>query len=113
MDIVYSSLIRRAGAAPEVIAQEAELASVLGALWAHSQPGDGLEHASGQVEGDRIDLLVYLREGVAASRTDSTAPLRVAALLRRCHQNSPLLNARYLPPDPPVPPADDAGQPTA
>ncbi|MFB8205993.1 hypothetical protein [Kitasatospora purpeofusca] len=92
MDVVYASLHRRQRAAPE---PAAELAEALGALWAHATPGDGLEHVTGCPEADRIDLLMYLS---TAARPQGDAVCRVEALLVRCHDASPLLRRRYLPP---------------
>nr|BEK64524.1 hypothetical protein KPHV_17510 [Kitasatospora purpeofusca] len=92
MDVVYASLHRRQQAAPEATA---ELAEVLGALWAHATAGDGLEHVTGRPEEDRIDLLMYLSTA-AGPRGDALC--RVEALLTRCHDASPLLRRRYLPP---------------
>ncbi|MFC5663621.1 hypothetical protein ACFP3U_11585 [Kitasatospora misakiensis] len=94
MDIIYASLHRRQQAAPE---PAAEVAEVLGALWAHATPGDGLEHVTGRPEADRIDLLMYLATATA-TRPVADAPCRAEALLTRCHDASPLLRRRYLPP---------------
>ncbi|MFF2042537.1 hypothetical protein ACFVVX_19120 [Kitasatospora sp. NPDC058170] len=92
MDIVYASLHRRQPTAPE---PDGELAEVMGALWAHATPADGLEHVTGRTEVDRIDLLIFLATP-ALSLAD--APSRAEVLLGRCHEASPLLSRRYLPP---------------
>ncbi|SEM68788.1 hypothetical protein [Streptacidiphilus jiangxiensis] len=95
MDIVYASLHRKALAEPPPSSEPAE---VLGALWAHAIPDDGLEHASCRPEADRIDLLLYLLTR-PEDTTDFRSPLhRAEALLSRSHQASPLLRDRYLPP---------------
>jgi hypothetical protein len=95
MDIVYASLARRpaAGEPPP-----GETAEVLGALWAHATPDDGLEHASCRPEPDRIDLLLYLLTRPASSPGTPSPLHRAQALLDRSHQASPLLRTRYLPP---------------
>jgi hypothetical protein len=94
MDIVYASLFRRSAAGEP---PPGETAEVLGALWAHATPDDGLEHASCRAEHDRIDLLIYLL--TRPTDPDDPCPLhRAEALLRRSHQASPLLRSRYLPP---------------
>ncbi|MFE3585731.1 hypothetical protein [Streptomyces vinaceus] len=95
MDCVYTSLRRRPEAPP---AEAGEVAEVLGILWAHAIPEDGLEHISGSLDKDRVDLLLYFlspRPVPPAAR----GPLhRAAALLARGHQASPTLRRRYLPP---------------
>lgn len=98
MDIVYASLTRRStGGEPP----PGETAEVLGALWAHATPDDGLEHATARPEPDRVDLLLYL---LTRPSSDVRGPLhRAEALLSRSHQASPLLGNRYLPPHPTVP----------
>ncbi|MEU6479891.1 hypothetical protein ABZ858_23985 [Streptomyces sp. NPDC047017] len=99
MDIAYSCLKRRVGVPAE---PASEVAEVLGALWAHAVPEDGLEHALGRAEEERFDLLIYLLT------LDPTAPgfrsvtHRAHALLTRCHEASPLMRRRYLPPDAPT-----------
>ncbi|GAA2829010.1 hypothetical protein GCM10010441_61840 [Kitasatospora paracochleata] len=98
MDVVYASLRRRR---PEP-APAGEVAEVVGALWAHALPSDGLEHATARSEDDRIDLLLYLLTPTSHPTdhlTDQpTAPTRAHALLTRSHRASPLLHRRYLPP---------------
>ncbi|MFE5768048.1 hypothetical protein ACFQ7O_06790 [Streptomyces sp. NPDC056485] len=95
MDCVYTSLRHRPEAPP---ARAGEVAEVVGILWAHTTPEDGLEHISGSVESERVDLLMYFLS------PDPTAPAahgplhRAAALLARGHQRSPALQRRYLPP---------------
>ncbi|NUS12134.1 MAG: hypothetical protein HOY69_12145 [Streptomyces sp.] len=94
MDIVYASLHRMSADA----AADDEVPEVLDILWAHTVAADGLEHVSGRVEADRVDLLLFLAPQAP------TAPLsagdRAAALLARCHRASPLMRHRYLPPRP-------------
>jgi hypothetical protein len=95
MDIVYASLSRRstAGEPPP-----GETVEVLGALWAHATPDDGLEHASCRPEPDRVDLLLYLLTQ-SPDAPGAGSPLhRAEALLSRSHRASPLLQHRYLPP---------------
>ncbi|MER5642657.1 hypothetical protein ABT095_37690 [Kitasatospora sp. NPDC002227] len=98
MDVVYASLRRRR---PEP-ARVGEVAEVVGALWAHALPADGLEHASARSEDDRIDLLLYLltRTPTPPHLAAPDAVQRADALLARCHQASPRLHQRYLPPEP-------------
>ncbi|WP_037608392.1 hypothetical protein [Streptacidiphilus rugosus] len=108
MDIVYSSLTRRSAAGPD---PAAEVTEVVDTLWAHAVPGDGLEHAGGRTEQDRIDLLLFLRTPHGPDPDD--AQRRAAALLHRSHLASPLLNRRYLPPAPlPDPPHTHDVRPT-
>ncbi|MCX4801335.1 hypothetical protein ACFWWM_31835 [Streptomyces sp. NPDC058682] len=96
MDIIYASLNRRTRVHAE---PKSEVSEVLDALWAHTTPEDGLEHASGRAERDRVDVLMCLLT------LDPTAPgfrsttHRANSLLRRCHAASPLMRRRYLPPD--------------
>lgn len=97
MDVVYASLFRRQPAEP---ASPGEVAEVLGAVWAHATPNDGLDHTSGRAEANRIDLLFYLITQ-AAGPGDPGAPdavHRTEALLMRCYRASPLVRRRYLPP---------------
>ncbi|GAA1091238.1 MULTISPECIES: hypothetical protein [Kitasatospora] len=103
MDIVYASLKRRR---PEP-ARAGEAAEVVGALWAHARPVDGLEHASARSEDDRIDLLLYLLTRTPSDPEAPGAVQRAGALLARCHRASPLLRSRYLAPD--SSPAPDSG----
>ncbi|MFG2236599.1 hypothetical protein ACGFNX_42600 [Streptomyces sp. NPDC048723] len=105
MDCVYTSLRRR----PEVPPTWAgEVAEVLGILWAHTTPEDGLEHISGSLESDRVDLLLYFLSPDPTSPAAHGPLHRAAALLARGHQRSPTLHRRYLPPaGAPAPPADD------
>ncbi|WBP91218.1 hypothetical protein [Kitasatospora cathayae] len=95
MDIVYASLQRRQPAEPT---EPCEVAEVLGALWAHATPADGLEHASGRSEADRVDLLLYLRTLDPTAADTRTELHRASDLLARCHQAAPVLRRRYLPP---------------
>lgn len=93
MDIVYASLRRR----PDVaVAAEGEKAEVLGALWAHATPADGLEHVCCRPEADRVDLILYLLTRRAPDRGMATQ--RVGDLLARCHTSSPTFHRRYQPP---------------
>ncbi|MEV6578907.1 hypothetical protein AB0M92_12200 [Streptomyces sp. NPDC051582] len=99
MDCVYTSLRRRPEAPPT---REGEVAEVLGILWAHTTPEDGLEHISGSVESERVDLLLFFLSPdppAPAPAPAARGPLhRAAALLVRGHQRSPALQRRYLPP---------------
>ncbi len=95
MDVVYTSLERRPAVGPAPVG---EVAEAVDALWAHTTPDDGLEHASGRVEPDRIDLLLYLLSATPPAASDAVR--RAAELLARSHRNSPLLHHRYLPPPP-------------
>ncbi|WP_042373081.1 hypothetical protein [Streptacidiphilus neutrinimicus] len=97
MDLVYASLDRRAAAAPEPAQEVSEL---LGALWAHAAPDDGLEHITGRAEDQRVDLLFFLLTTDPAAPGARSAVDRTEALLRRCHQASPSVHRRYLPPRP-------------
>ncbi|MFE6520887.1 hypothetical protein [Streptomyces sp. NPDC057794] len=96
MDIVYTSLNRRRRVAAD---PTSEVAEVLDALWAHTTREDGLEHASGRAEKDRVDLLVYLLSLDPTAPGFRSATCRINALLHRCHVASPLMRHRYLPPD--------------
>jgi len=102
MDIVYASLHRRY---PAEAAPPGEKAEVLGALWAHALPADGLEHVSVRSEADRVDLLLYL----LSTPDPATHPAdhRAHAVITRSHRASSLLHQRYLPP---MPPADRAAR---
>jgi hypothetical protein len=93
MDIVYASLVRRLAAGEPLLGESAE---VLGALWAHALPDDGLEHASCRVEPDRVDLLLYLLTRPPQTPGRRNALERAEALLGRSHEASPLLRIRYL-----------------
>ncbi|WKD31484.1 hypothetical protein [Streptomyces xanthophaeus] len=100
MDCVYTSLRRRPEAPPT---SAGEVAEVLGILWAHTTPEDGLEHISGSAESDRVDLLLYFLspapDSPALNSPAAHGPLhRTAALLARGHERSPTLQRRYLPP---------------
>ncbi|MGW1013981.1 hypothetical protein ACWD4X_28555 [Streptomyces termitum] len=99
MDIVYVSLNRRTS---EHTGPTDEVAEVLDALWAHAMPEDGLEHASGRSEGNRVDLLMYLLTLDPAAPGFRSVTHRAGSLLHRCHEASPLLRSRYLPPDAPA-----------
>ncbi|MFJ9250771.1 hypothetical protein [Streptomyces sp. NPDC101776] len=99
MDIVYTSLNRRS----RVFADPAsEVSEVLDALWAHTTLEDGLEHASGRAERDRVDLLMYVLTLDLTAPGSRSATCRINALLHRCHAASPRMQHRYLPPDVPV-----------
>ncbi|MCX5382027.1 hypothetical protein [Streptomyces sp. NBC_00083] len=97
MDIVYAHLDRRAGLGAQ---PSGEASEVLGALWAHAMPEDGLEHASVRSQGDRVDLLMYLLTLDSAAPDFRPGTHRADTLLRRCYSTSPLLRRRYLPPSP-------------
>lgn len=95
MDIVYTSLRRR----PATPSQPAgEVAEVLGILWAHATPEDGLEHITASLNDDRVDLLMYLLPSDPTTPTAHRPLHRAAALLDRSHRASPVLHRRYLPP---------------
>ncbi|MFE0459426.1 hypothetical protein ACFW1A_09220 [Kitasatospora sp. NPDC058965] len=95
MDIVYASLRRRPTAPVHVTG---EVAEVLGILWAHARPDDGLEHICGAPVHDRLDLLLYLLPSAAVGSAAPDSVRRTVALLARCHLASPTLRRRYLPP---------------
>jgi hypothetical protein len=95
MDIVYASLPRRPAAGPP---PPGETTAVLGALWAHATPDDGLEHITCRTQPDRIDLLLYLLTRPRHAPGPRNPLHRATALLNRSHQASPLLRNRYLPP---------------
>ncbi|MFI1154109.1 hypothetical protein [Streptomyces sp. NPDC020817] len=95
MDCVYASLRHRPEALPTLAR---EVAEVLGILWAHTTPEDGLEHISGSLDSDRVDLLLYFLSPDPTSPATHGPLYRAAALLARGHQASPTLQRRYLPP---------------
>ncbi|MFG3096021.1 hypothetical protein [Streptomyces sp. NPDC048202] len=95
MDIVYASLSRRSAAG---LPPSGEATEVLGVLWAHATPGDGLEHISCRTEADRVDLLLYLLTHPSDTSEVRSSPHQVEDLLNRSHRASPLLRRRYLPP---------------
>lgn len=113
MGIVYTRLERRPLVAPAPVG---EIDEAVQALLAHATPDDGLEHASGRIGPNRIDLLLYLLPPSRPELVAVDASQRAADLLARSHRSSPLLNHRYLPPAPtakspawperPVPPDD-------
>ncbi|MFE5861659.1 hypothetical protein ACFQ77_14040 [Streptomyces virginiae] len=102
MEIVYASLTLRRPGEP---LHDSEAAEVVDALWAHAQPGDGLQHASARLERDRIDLLLYLMTRNAP--TEPSALCRAHTLIERSQRHSPALRRRYLPPAPHTHDADD------
>ena len=111
MDIVYTSLQRRPAAQPQ---PAGEVAEVLGILWAHTTPEDGLEHICGSLDSDRVDLLMYLLPSDPTAHTAHGPLRRAAALLARSHHASPALHRRYLPPPgTPDPQAEVPGQTVA
>lgn len=62
---VELTLLRAGGGPPAA----AEAHAVQDALWAHSRPGDGLEHARARALPDGIGLVLYIRApGQAAAR---------------------------------------------
>ncbi|MFJ3793123.1 hypothetical protein [Kitasatospora sp. NPDC090091] len=95
MDLVYTSLHHRPGAAR---APATEAAEALDILWAHTTPEDGLEHAGARTEPGRLDLLLFLLPPGGPGSPDATG--RAAALVARSYRNSPVLKLRYLPPAP-------------
>ncbi|EST33271.1 hypothetical protein [Streptomyces roseochromogenus] len=99
MDIVYASLPRRPADDQPPLGETAE---VLGALWAHAVPDDGLEHVTCRAELDRVDLLLFLLTRNSPDAASRTALHRAGSLLTRCHQASPLLRERYLAPQTPA-----------
>ncbi|MBD0673077.1 hypothetical protein BU198_20755 [Streptomyces sp. CBMA156] len=104
MDLVYTSLLRRPAAPPQ---SAGEVAEVLGILWAHALPEDGLEHISGSHDSSRVDLLMYFLSSDPAATTTHGALQRATALLTRSHEASPVLRRCYLPPQlMPDPPAE-------
>ncbi|GAA3031849.1 hypothetical protein GCM10020229_49100 [Kitasatospora albolonga] len=92
MDIVYASLVRQESGEPTSVGEASEL---VGALWAHALPEDGIEHASVRVLLERVVILFFLRR---ADRFGGSPEGRVGRLLQRCHRASPLIRSRYLPP---------------
>ncbi|WP_035838633.1 hypothetical protein [Kitasatospora azatica] len=96
MDLVYASLMRRS---PAGALRVGEAAEVVGALWAHATPGDGLEHACARSEFDRIDLLIFLLAQGPEAPAECSATQRVDVLLARCHRASPLLHRHFVAPD--------------
>ncbi|MFJ9692573.1 hypothetical protein [Kitasatospora sp. NPDC101183] len=98
MDIVHASLRRRPGGTAEAN----EAAQAVDALWAHAEPGDGLQHAYAEPADDRIDLLLYLLGRDPSDRPDRPDAVRRAyGLIARSHRSSPALHRGYLPPRPP------------
>ena len=106
MDIVYTSLHRRPAVDADPVV---EVAEAVDALWAHTVPGDGLEHASALPTPERLDLLLYLLTPDPAHSRVPDPVQRAASLLARCYRSSPALNHRYLPP--PVPGGDPVQAP--
>ncbi|MFJ4188173.1 hypothetical protein [Kitasatospora sp. NPDC089509] len=92
MEIIHASLRRRPGGT----AGANEAAEVVDALWAHAEPGDGLQHAYAEPADDRIDLLLYLLGRDPSDRPD--AGRRAYSLIARSHRSSPALHRGYLPP---------------
>jgi hypothetical protein len=92
LDIVYASFERDPTAPP---AGPGEASEVLDVLWAHAHAEDLLEHARARPGPHRLDLLLFLRPRSAPGPVH-----RAAALLRRSHGASPLLQRRYLRPTP-------------
>ncbi|SEM36058.1 hypothetical protein [Streptacidiphilus jiangxiensis] len=98
MEIVYGSFERRTPGEPP-----GEVAEALSALWAHARPEDGLEHASGRPDSERLGVLLFLLTRTIGEPSSNGALQRAARLLERSHQASPVLRDRYLPPRVPVP----------
>ncbi|MFE5586977.1 hypothetical protein [Kitasatospora sp. NPDC056531] len=95
MEIIYASLTARQS---EDGVQSNREAEIVDALWAHSAPGDGLQHVNARPESGRVDLLLYL---LTLDSPDAPSALqRAHALIARSHQASPWLNRRYLSPEP-------------
>ncbi|MCK8438734.1 hypothetical protein G3I77_38850 [Streptomyces sp. D2-8] len=99
MDIVYASLRRRTRAPDD---PASEVSEALSTLWAHATCEDGLEHASGRSEQDRVDFLMYLLTHDCGALGFCSAVHRASSLLRRCHAASALMQRRYLPPEAPT-----------
>ncbi|MFD0571339.1 hypothetical protein ACFQ0T_21725 [Kitasatospora gansuensis] len=97
MEIVYTSLHRRH---PAVAPAPGEAAEVLGAVWAHALPDDGLQHVSARSEDNRIDLLLYLLTSDPDTPGTHCPLQRATALIARSHQASPSLRHQFLLPDP-------------
>lgn len=94
MHLVHASLARKhTGRGDPQDATE-----LLDILWAHATEADHLEHARGMAHPDRVDVLLFFRQ-THADQPDHQA----ADLLCRCHQASPLLQAKYQPPEPLAP----------
>ncbi|WKV70879.1 hypothetical protein AW27_004705 [Streptomyces sp. PCS3-D2] len=111
MDCVYTSLRRRPEVPPAGVG---EVAEVVGILWAHTAPKDGLEHIAGSLDSDRVDLLFYFLSADPASPAVHSPLHRAATLLARGHQASATLKRRYLPPaGAPSPQAVDLRHPKA
>ncbi|WP_329447815.1 hypothetical protein OG906_33730 [Streptomyces sp. NBC_01426] len=101
MEIVYASLTRRH---PGATLHGSEAAEAVDALWAHAQPGDGLQHASARLERDRIDFLLYL---LTLDTPTAPGPLcRAHILITRSQKNSLGLRRRYLTPAPHIDDSD-------
>jgi pyrimidine operon attenuation protein/uracil phosphoribosyltransferase len=89
--LVHATLTRR----DQGPADPADVARILDILWAHATPRDALEHVRGRAGPNRIDLIIFIREGPVCAD-----PLQQAvALLRRCHAASSHLSAAYDVPD--------------
>jgi hypothetical protein len=99
MDIVYLGLDRRPAVQPPDPATENTEA--VDAVWAHAVPTDALEHVRARAGPSRIDLMLFFRTAPRNARADTLD--RAAALVVRCHQSSPVLRHRYLPPPPGAP----------
>ncbi|MFJ4094032.1 hypothetical protein ACIPYS_20835 [Kitasatospora sp. NPDC089913] len=95
MDVVHASLRRKdCGELPP-----GEASEVVGILWAHARPGDGLQHITVRSQDDRVDLLLYLlTRRTADGPSDPVASAHT--LITRGHRASPLLSRRYHPPAP-------------
>ncbi len=95
MDVVYASLRRRrpGPTPPDETRQAVDI------LWAHTRPGDALQHITARSEDDRLDLLLYLLTRHPADGPPCSTDTAYA-LLARSHRASPLLNRRYQPPAP-------------
>ncbi|MFJ7204576.1 hypothetical protein ACIQWR_13690 [Streptomyces sp. NPDC098789] len=95
MEIVYASLVLRR---PDECATQHTAAEAVDALWAHALPEAGLQHVSARCEPGRIDFLLYLMSPAVLGAP--TAEHRAHTLISHGQRTSPLLNLRFLPPQP-------------
>ncbi|MFD4262260.1 hypothetical protein ACFWR9_32710 [Streptomyces sp. NPDC058534] len=93
MHAVYAALI----ALPGVVVGPDDANELADSLWAHATQEDSLEHVVVRAQtADRVDLLLFLREG---SHPD---PVRQAAdLIRGCYRASGTLPLKYAAPGEP------------
>ncbi|WP_030463927.1 hypothetical protein [Kitasatospora sp. NRRL B-11411] len=102
MDVVHTGLERRRTAPVAAATEEAE---AVDALWAHADPGDGLEHITARSCADRIDFLLFYLSRTPGRPSDAAD--RAHLLITAAHRASPLLRQRYLP----LEPSTSAGHP--